>query len=308
MPEHPSYGGTVLVIGRNGQVAHALGATAPLHGLTAICAGRDVLDLAAPERIEAGLIDLCNTHRPLAVINAAAYTAVDRAEEERELAFIVNGEAPGRLASACHNIGLPFLHISTDYVFDGTKAGPYVESDPVAPINFYGESKLAGEQAVAAAGGTSATIRTSWVYGPTGQNFMRTMLRLGSVRPALRVVDDQFGSPTETAEFASALLHIAKRLEQQPALAGIYHYCGQGRTSWYGFARRIIARAAELRPDIAWATVEATDTAGYPTPAARPKNSEMSTQRLRDTFGIAIRPWEETLEDAMNRLDWSGLA
>lgn len=307
-PERSSIADTVLVVGRNGQVARALAAAAPLGGLDAVCAGRDVLDLAQPERLAAGLTDLCDTHQPIAVINSAAYTAVDRAEEERDLAFTVNGQAPGILAGACRDSGIPFLHISTDYVFDGTKAGPYVESDPVAPINSYGASKLAGEQAVAAAGGTCATIRTSWVYGPVGQNFLRTMLRLGSSRPVLRVVDDQFGSPTETGELATALLQIARSLAQAPALAGTYHYCGQGRTSWCGFARRILAHAAALRPDIAWAAVEATDTAGYPTPAARPKNSEMSTQLLRDTFGIAIRPWEDALEGAMNRLDWSGLA
>jgi len=307
-PERSSVAGSVLVVGRNGQLAQALAATAPLHGLDAICAGRDVLDLAQPEKLAAGLIELCDKHKPIAVINAAAYTAVDRAETERELAFIVNGQAPGVLAAACRHAGIPFLHISTDYVFDGTKAGPYVENDPVAPINAYGESKLAGERAVAAARGAHAIIRTSWVYGPVGQNFLRTMLRLGSSRPVLRVVDDQFGSPTETSELAAALLLIARSLARDPALAGTYHYCGRGRTSWCGFARRILAHAAELRPDIAWASVEATDTAGYPTPAARPKNSEMSTRLLRDTFGVAIRPWEEALEGAMKRLDWSGLA
>lgn len=307
-PERSRVAGTVLVIGRNGQVAQALAATAPLHGLDAICVGREVLDLSEPGKLAAGLLDLCDTYRPLAVINAAAYTAVDRAEAERELAFIVNGQAPGLLAGACQDAGLPFLHISTDYVFDGTKEGPYVENDPVAPINSYGESKLAGEQAVLGAGGTHAIIRTSWVYGPVGQNFMRTMLRLGSSRAVLRVVDDQFGSPTETSELAAALLLIAQSLAQDPALAGTYHYCGRGRTSWCGFARRILAGAAKRRPDITWASVEATDTAGYPTPAARPRNSEMSTQLVRDTFGVAIRPWEDALEGAMNRLDWSGLA
>src|SRR6056297_1191254 len=215
---------SLLVFGKTGQVATELARLVP----DAIFLGRDQADLTDP----AACADAIRNHAPKAVINAAAYTAVDRVEEEEELAHQVNAIAPAAMAHACAELGIPFVHISTDYVFDGTGTEPHAASDPVAPQNAYGRSKLAGEQAIAQAGGTFAILRTSWVFSAHGANFLKTMLRLSESRDALNIVDDQIGGPTAAADIAAACLTIADKLQVDSTAAGIYHFSGAPDASW----------------------------------------------------------------------------
>ena len=234
-----------------------------------------------------------------AVINAAAYTAVDRAEEEEALATAINGHAPAAIARAAAARGLPFVHVSTDYVFDGA-GGPYAPDAPTAPLGAYGRSKLAGEEGVRAAyeeagGGPHVVLRTAWVFSAHGSNFARTMLRLGAERDALRVVDDQRGGPTPAASIARALLTIAGRL-REGAPSGTHHLAGAPDTSWAGFAREIMARAGLS------CAVEGITTADYPTPAARPADSRLDCRSLRAAFGIARPDWREGLDDVLREL------
>jgi dTDP-4-dehydrorhamnose reductase len=219
-------------------------------------------------------------------VNAAAYTAVDKAESERDLAFAVNGTAPRVLAEDAKRIGALLVHYSTDYVFDGEKASPYVEDDAPHPINAYGESKLAGEQAILGSGCRHLILRTSWVYGPRGRNFYLTMLRLAKERPELRVVDDQLGAPTSSLEIARATPTLLGKDAQ-----GLYHMTAAGETTWCGFARAILARAGLATPVVPIATAD------YPTPARRPRNSRLDCTRLRADFGVALASWEEALAE-----------
>jgi dTDP-4-dehydrorhamnose reductase len=282
----------ILVAGREGQVARALAARAGAAGLDLLAVGRPDLDLATG----AGL-DRAMAWRPDVVVNAAAYTAVDRAESEPEAAFAVNRDGAARLASAAEAAGVPFLHLSTDYVFDGTKATPYREDDPTAPLGVYGRSKYEGEAAVLAASSRAYVFRTAWVYGATGANFLLTMLRLAASRPGLRVVDDQTGNPTAADDIADALLQAARRLAGTGAVdgetgappPGVYHMTGAGETTWCGFARAIMAGAAERGlPSVA---VEPIGTADYPTPARRPANSRLDNTKLRAAFGVQLPDW-----------------
>ena len=234
---------------------------------------------------------------PDVVVNAAAYTAVDRAEEDVETARTVNAIAPGLLAGACRERGALLVHYSTDYVFDGSKAGPYVESDPVAPLNAYGRTKLEGEQAITRSGCEHLVLRTSWVYGPTGGNFLLTMLRAGATRDELRVVDDQHGAPTSSLQLARltrALLDLGR--ERLATGSGIYHATAAGETTWFGFAEAIFARRAK-RPRLV--PIASSD---WPTPARRPVNSVLSSERLAAAFGLRIGPWQQGLDEVLARL------
>jgi dTDP-4-dehydrorhamnose reductase len=278
----------ILLLGRNGQVGWELERLlAPQGELTAL--GHAELDLADVPRLVATVRAL----QPEAIVNAAAYTAVDKAESERDAAFAVNATAPRVLAEEAKRIGALLVHYSTDYVFDGAKAAPYVEDDPTNPLNVYGASKLAGEKAIRKSGCSHLILRTSWVYGPRGANFMLTMLRLARERPELRVVDDQVGAPTSSAAIARATTAILERANQSPALGGLYHLAAAGETSWCGFAREILAQARLATP------VVPIPTEQYPTPARRPRNSRLDCTRLREAFGVTLAPWQAGLDEAM---------
>lgn len=277
---------TVLVFGQTGQVAQELARRAP----DAVYLGRGQADLSDPAACTAAI----RAHAPEVVINAAAYTAVDRAETDEAAALQVNGAAPGAMAQACADLGIPFLHVSTDYVFDGSGTAPWKPEDPVAPLGAYGRSKLAGEQAVRAAGARHVILRTSWVFSAHGANFVKTMLRLGADRPALRVVADQIGGPTPAGGIAAALLTMADAL-RQGAAGGTYHYAGAPDTSWACFARETFAQAGLA------VTVEDIPTEAYPTPARRPLNSRLDCATLAD-FGIARPDWQRALAEVVSEL------
>ncbi|MEO1493932.1 MAG: dTDP-4-dehydrorhamnose reductase [Pseudomonadota bacterium] len=272
----------ILVFGETGQVARSL---ADLSGpREMVFLDRTHADLSDPATCAAQIL----RHSPSVVINAAAYTAVDRAEEEEALALTINGHAPGAMAQLCAGEGIPFLHISTDYVFAGTGEAAHKVGDPVDPQNAYGRTKLAGEDAVRAAGGPHAILRTSWVFSEYGANFVKTMLRLSETRDALNVVDDQIGGPTPARGIAAALLTMADAMRDGQG-GGTYHYAGAPATSWAGFARETFARAGR---DVA---VTGIPTADYPTPAARPLNSRLDCATLDTDFGLQPADWQAEL-------------
>ena len=277
----------ILLTGVNGQVGWELRRTlAPLGEVVA--ADRSLLDLADTASIRRSVTAIA----PDLIVNPAAYTAVDKAESEPELAHAINAAAPGELA-AC---GVPLVHFSTDYVFDGSKADAYTETDAPNPLGVYGASKLAGEAAVAAAGVPHLILRTSWVYGLRGRNFLLTMQKLARERDALSVVDDQFGAPTWSRLIAEATALVVARWLERPdpsASSGIYHLTCGGRTSWHGFTAAILAHLAASEAKLARLT--AIPTSGYPTPAARPANSQLDCGKLADTFGVRLPHWEEAL-------------
>ena len=279
----------LLVFGESGQVARELRRLAP----EAEYLARDRADLAFPDRCAEMIAAL----RPRAVINAAAYTAVDRAEEERDLAHRINVLAPGAMAAAAAGLGVPFLHVSTDYVFDGGGDRPRSETDPTGPLGVYGATKLAGERAVAATGGQWAILRTSWVFSAHGTNFVRTMLRLAGRREELGVVADQTGGPTPAADIARALLVIAEAMLADRRRGGLYHFAGRPDVTWAGFAREIFRQAGlncRVR-DIA--------TADYPTPARRPANSRLDCGRIGRDFGIERPDWRAGLAAVLKELE-----
>lgn len=279
----------LLVFGRTGQVARELAALAP----DATFAGRDRADLTDPAACAA----LIRAVRPRAVINAAAYTAVDRAETDAETARLVNADAPAAMARACADLGIPFLHISTDYVFDGSGDRSRAEDAPTAPLGVYGATKLAGEQGVAAAGGTWAVMRTSWVFSAHGANFVKTMLRLGAERDRLTVVADQIGGPTPAADIAGACLRMIRVMRDRPdTTGGIYHFAGTPDASWADFARQIMAQAGLA------AQVADIPSSDYPTPAARPLNSRLDCGRIARDFGIARPDWRAGLTRVLDQL------
>ena len=288
----------ILVIGRSGQLAREIGRAAP--GATRLArAEADLSDpaaCAAAIRARAGEVD--------AVINAAAWTAVDRAEAEEEAAHTVNAAAPGAMAAECAALGLPFLHVSSDYVFDGSGDGPWPEDAPAAPLGAYGRTKLAGERAVAEAmaeavagsGAPHAILRTSWVVSAHGTNFVRTMLRLGAERDELSVVDDQVGAPTPAADLAAALLAMAARMRAPAPPSGTFHLQSRPFVSWAGLAAHIMARAGlscRIRP---------IPSADYPTPAPRPLNSRLGGARLSDAFGLDPIDWRPGLDAILAEL------
>lgn len=284
----------ILQFGATGQLAREMRERAPAHGVAITALGRAALDLtdaaAVARAVEGARADL--------VVNAAAYTAVDRAEQEPDLAFAINAAAPEAMARACAARGLPLVHISTDYVFDGAKAGAYAEEDAPAPINVYGRSKLAGELAVRAATERVLVIRTSWVFSPYGSNFVKIMLRLGRERDQLSVVDDQTGRPTPAGALADFILSQAGGLGSAPRRSGLLHFAGAGATSWRRFAEAIFERAGiDPRP-----MVRPVGTADYPTPARRPRNSTLDTTRLERVFGIEAPSWRAGLDETFARL------
>jgi len=271
----------ILLTGATGQVGWELRKTlAPLGEVRAF--NRFGLDLADTPVLVATVRSL----QPQLIVNAAAYTAVDKAEIERDMAFAVNATAPRVLAEEARRIGALLVHYSTDYVFDGEKNEPYVEKDATRPINAYGASKLAGEQAIVASGCRHLILRTSWVYGPRGRNFYLTMLRLAKERPELRVVDDQLGAPTSSLEIARATATLLAKGSQ-----GLYHMTAAGETTWCGFARAILERAGSATPVVAIRTTE------YPTPAKRPRNSRLDCSKLRAEHGVSLAPWERALDE-----------
>jgi dTDP-4-dehydrorhamnose reductase len=285
-----------MVTGADGQVGWELRRSlAPLG--TVIALSRAQCDLAQPERLPDVVRGLC----PDAIVNAAAYTAVDDAEREEDVATVVNGRAPGVLARAAAKAGALMIHYSTDYVFDGRKAAPYTEDDPPCPLNAYGRSKLAGETAVRQAGGAALILRTSWVYGRRGRNFLRTMLALSRERDELRVVDDQTGAPTSAAEIAQATAAIIEAAVHERAegrfAPGLYHLTASGATSWHGFAAALMAGAMRggLLPRGRTPRLVPVASEDFQRPAARPKNSRLDGGRLQARFGVALPAWEEGL-------------
>lgn len=272
---------SLLVFGKTGQVARELQRRAP----DAIFLGRDAADLSDPAACAAAIDKI----RPTAVINAAAYTAVDAAESEEPLATRINGDAPGAMARACARLGCPFVHISTDYVFDGSGTTPWPVDAPTGPLGAYGRSKLSGEQAVRAPGGVHAILRTSWVVSAHGRNFVKTMLRLGAEREKLTIVADQVGGPTPAGDIAEACLAMAGQLAKDPSKSGTYHFSGAPDVSWADFARAIFARAGLA------CEVEDIPTSAYPTPAARPANSRLDCSATLSAFGIARPDWRNGL-------------
>ncbi|MBP2232960.1 dTDP-4-dehydrorhamnose reductase [Azospirillum agricola] len=288
----------VLVLGTSGQVGDALMRASWPADTTLTGLARPALDMADPASIDRAMAE----HAPDLVINATAYTAVDKAENDREAAFAINRDGPARLAALCAARGVPLVHISTDYVFDGSKPAPYTEDDPVDPVNVYGASKEAGESAVRAAVAAHVILRTSWVYAAHGANFVKTMLRLGRERPELGVVADQTGAPTAAADIADAIIAIAARIQSRPDDVpwGTYHLTGSGETTWFGFAERIFQRLE--REEGRRPALKPIATAAYPTPARRPANSRLDCGRLRAAFGITPPAWEDSLERVLDAL------
>ncbi len=282
----------IIITGRGGQVGDAL--LRSLDGLGEVLAlDRAQLDLSNPDAIRTVLREL----QPALVINAAAYTAVDAAESDEAMAFRINAEAPRVLAEETERLGAALIHYSTDYVFDGSKDGPWLEDDAPAPLSAYGRSKLAGEQAIAEVGGTHLILRCSWVYGLTGRNFLLTMLKLAETRDVLSIVDDQIGAPPWIRTIAAATacsIRDAGAPAQLAARSGIYHLCAGGHTSWFGFAQAIFAHPSSTRRP----TLHPITTAEYPTPARRPKNSMLNTDKFRRTFGD-LPAWDDALAECL---------
>ncbi len=294
----------ILLLGREGQVGWELErALAPLGDITAC--GRADCDLADGGALRA----LVRGSRPDVIVNAAAYTAVDRAEGERELAWAVNAVAVRVLATEAARLGAWLVHYSTDYVFDGTKAGAYHEEDATAPLNVYGASKLAGEETIGEAGCRHLVFRTSWVYAARGDNFARTMLRLARERDSLRVVGDQFGAPTSAELIADVTAHCLRDAARPDgdSLLGLYHLAAAGETSWHGYAQFVLQQAAAAGAALRCAPgeVRAITTAEYPTPARRPAHSRLDTGKLRRAFGLTLPDWtwhaRRTLTEILTR-------
>ncbi len=288
----------VLVTGADGQVGRALlqsfAGSAEVIGVN-----RASLDLANVDQIR----EKVRAIAPDVIVNAGAYTAVDRAESERDLAFAINARAPGILAEEAQRAGALLIHYSTDYVFNGSKRGPWVEEDETGPLCVYGASKLAGEEAIRSVGGRYLIFRTSWVYAPEGKNFVLTMLRLGRERDSLNVVDDQVGAPTTAAELARATHAIAggileKKFGAVAAWSGVYHMTCSGSVSWCRFARAIFKRARVLL-DGKVPKVNPIATRDYPTPAKRPQNSALSNDKLKRTFNVHLAPWQSALDEVL---------
>ncbi|HBK44966.1 MAG TPA: dTDP-4-dehydrorhamnose reductase [Xanthomonadaceae bacterium] len=293
----------VLVFGGNGQVGQEL--RRALAGSEVVATTRSgglpdggtclQADFDRPDTLRA----LLDAQRPAQVVNAAAYTAVDKAEADRAAAFRANAEAPGVIAGWCAEHGVPMVHYSTDYVFDGQGTRPYRPEDATAPLGVYGESKLAGEQAIQAAGGRHLIFRTAWVYASHGHNFLRTMLRVGAEREELRVVADQVGTPTPAALIADV---TARALAAQPQASGIWHLTAGGSTSWHGFAEEIFAQAASRGLIARVPKVVPIATADYPTPARRPAYSCLDTRSLEETFGVALPDWQAGVARVLDEL------
>ncbi len=287
----------ILVTGSKGQLALSLAAQARhLNGVELLRLGRPVLDLEDPASVSAAIAAAA----PDLIVNAAAYTAVDGAEADKARAFAVNRDGAMAVAMAAAALNAPLIHLSTDYVFDGTKPAPYVETDKTAPLNVYGHSKREGEQAVLAAHPAALVLRTSWVFSPYGANFVRTMLRLGAERDSLRIVSDQAGNPTSALDLAAAILNIAPQAMAAPGDGGIFHLTNAGSTSWFELAEAVFAESARHGGPVP--ALEPITTAEYPTPARRPLNSRLETQAFARRFGLTLRPWQDAVQETVRRL------
>lgn len=282
----------LLVLGAGGQVGTELRRARLPSGMMLTALDRAGLDITDRAAIDAAI----RRERPDLVVNAAAYTAVDKAESDADAAFAANAAAPGHIAEACAKAGIPLIHISTDYVYDGSKIGPYVEGDPINPLGVYGSSKAQGDAAVAAALAEHVILRTAWVYSAHGGNFVKTMLRLANERPSLRVVADQHGAPTAAADIAAAVIAVAARIGAGEGRWGVFHFTGAGTATWHEFAEAIVAMAGKTVP------VAAIATADYPTPARRPANSVLDCAKIAAAYGIAARPWRDALADVVAEL------
>ena len=288
----------VLVTGGEGQLGRSLAEVAIELGIDLVAPGRADLDITRPETID----DALERHRPHVVVNAAAYTAVDRAESEPDSAHAVNATGAGSVAHAAAQAGIPVIHVSTDYVFDGAKDAPYSETDATAPLNVYGRTKRDGELQVAAANPRHVIVRTAWVHSPHGNNFVKTMLRLARERDALTVVDDQHGHPTYAPHLAAMILEIAEQLVERGADApsGIFHTAGEGATTWCGLAREVMACAE--RSGLPHAIIAPIATRDYPTPARRPLSTRLDQHRLAGAFGLALPDWRQGVAECVARL------
>ena len=279
----------ILVFGAGGQIGSAL---VGYLGENAIAYDRDQADFLNPETLTDAIVE----HQPLAVINAAAYTAVDKAESEPELADAINHIAVGKIAEACKEMHVPLVHYSTDYVYPGTGDKPWTETDATGPLNTYGKTKLAGEEAIRAAGCDHFIFRTSWVYDAHGSNFVNTMLKLGAEREGLNIVNDQSGAPSFAPHLAIATLQaLEKSISRSEFPTGIYHLCNNGVTTWYTFALEIFKHARKAGVELKVNKVEGIPASAYPTPAKRPHNSRLNARKFRDTFGIRMPDWKEGL-------------
>lgn len=283
----------VLVTGSRGQVGHCLvQQLSTMKEVEFLAVDRDQLDITHSAQVDA----VVNEFKPNIIINAAAHTAVDRAEQEIELSYAINRDGPHYLAQAAQKVGAAILHISTDYVFSGDKPNPYLETDPTAPQGVYGESKLAGEIAVAQACPRHIILRTAWVFGEHGNNFVKTMLRLAQTRDALGVVADQYGGPTYAGDIANALLMMAKAIVDGKSTAfGVYHFSGLPHVSWHEFACTIFDKARDQGILNKSLQVNAITTQEYPTPAKRPANSRLDTQKIHQHFGVVASDWQTAL-------------
>lgn len=294
----------VVVTGGPGQLVLSLAERGPLAGHEVIAVGPPEIDLAAPddEAIHRALAAAC----PDAIVNAAAHTAVDKAESERDLAFAINAEGAGAVARAASRLGVPLVHVSTDYVFAGDKPAPYVESDSTGPTGVYGASKLAGEEAVTASGADAAILRTAWVYSPFGANFVKTMLRLASTREEVGIVADQHGCPTSALDLADAVIAVAANLHAKADcdLRGLFHACGSGEGTWADLAELVFTvSAAQGGPS---ARVNRITTADYPTPARRPANSRLDCGKLAAAHGVRLPDWRTSAASVTERLLMQG--
>ena len=295
----------ILLLGKNGQVGWQLQrALAPLGEIVALERKDAGGDLADPQ----GLAAAVRAAKPQVIVNAAAYTAVDKAESEPQLARLINTEAPAALAREAAASGALLVHYSTDYVFDGSGSAPWQESDATGPLNVYGATKLAGEQAIAASGCVHLTFRTSWVYAAHGDNFIKTMLRLAATRERLTVIDDQKGAPTGAELIADVTAHAISQTLQQPAKAGLYHLTAAGEASWFDYAQYVLALARQARPQgvkTAAGGVQPIASSQYPAAARRPLNSRLDTRRLQAVFGLTLPHWQagvaRVLEEIIER-------
>jgi len=289
----------IVLTGVNGQVGHALQQAFAQQNIPVIALDRAQLDLIDAQAIRS----VVREYQPDLIINPAAYTAVDKAESEPDLAYAINAQAPQVLAEEAAKIGARLIHFSTDYVYSGTQSNPYVEQDPTQPLSVYGKSKLAGEEAIRASGVQHLIFRTSWVYGAYGKNFMNTILRLAAEREALRIVADQYGAPTSSHSIADAVLAVLKVWTRQ---SGTYHLVNAGETTWHGFAQAIVENYAKLglMPPLKTAVqnIQAITTQEYPTPAARPENSRLNCEKLKRDFGVMLPHWREALQSELGLL------
>jgi len=285
----------VLITGSKGQLGTELVRLGAGHELLAV--DYDKLDITDADAVQCCMDDF----HPDVVINAAAYTAVDRAEMDVDICFAVNRDGPENLAKACEQAGIPLVHVSTDYVFDGSRQAAYVESDAVAPLGVYGASKLAGELAVQHCCSRHIILRTSWVFSAHGNNFVKTMLRLGSERSELGIVGDQHGCPTSASELARAIYALVES-DPNESVWGVYHFSQPAPTTWFGFAEAIFSEASGQGMDMKVSTLKAIATSEYPTPAKRPVNSVMDCSRFSQAFDFTIKPWSESLQEVIKEL------